>query len=193
MVKETRYRNRIELLQGTLDLLVLQTLQWGPQHGYGISQAIKTNSGDVRFTPVQPLIGALREADFTVVVHVPMVLPAEANRLGVELEPEVRRWLEDLPSRHFGAAAFHIDLLGDRGPLLGEPYTRQLSGKLRELRFHLAGEAVRVTYWIAPGRRIILLTVFTKRRMRETAEVRRAEQAMRRCRAEMHVAEDDDG
>src|ERR671916_581251 len=47
MVKETRYRNRIELLQGTLDLLILQTLQWGPQHGYGISQAIKTNSGDV--------------------------------------------------------------------------------------------------------------------------------------------------
>jgi hypothetical protein len=46
---------------------------------------------------------------------------------------------------------------------------------------------------IAPGRRIILLTVFTKQRMRETAEVRRAEQAMRRCRTEMHVAEDDDG
>jgi hypothetical protein len=38
-----------------------------------------------------------------------------------------------------------------------------------------------------------LLTVFTKQRMREIAEVRRAEQAMRRCRAEMHVAEDDDG
>ena len=44
MVKETRYRNRIELLQGTLDLLVLQTLQWGPQHGYGISHAIVAGS-----------------------------------------------------------------------------------------------------------------------------------------------------
>jgi PadR family transcriptional regulator len=42
-----RYQNRIELLQGTLDLLVLQTLQWGPQHGYGISQAIRTGSGEV--------------------------------------------------------------------------------------------------------------------------------------------------
>ena len=41
------YRNRIELLQGTLDLLILQTLQWGPRHGYGISQAIRTGSGDV--------------------------------------------------------------------------------------------------------------------------------------------------
>jgi len=40
------YRNRIELLQGTLDLLVLQTLQWGPQHGYGIVQHLRTGSGD---------------------------------------------------------------------------------------------------------------------------------------------------
>ncbi|HSE97457.1 MAG TPA: PadR family transcriptional regulator [Blastocatellia bacterium] len=42
-----RYQNRIELLQGTLDLLILQTLQWGPQHGYGISQAIHIYSGQV--------------------------------------------------------------------------------------------------------------------------------------------------
>jgi len=42
-----RYHNRIELLQGTLDLLILQTLQWGPQHGHGIGLAIKTSSQDV--------------------------------------------------------------------------------------------------------------------------------------------------
>ena len=41
------YQNRIELLQGTLDMLVLKTLQWGDQHGYGISQAIRTTSSDV--------------------------------------------------------------------------------------------------------------------------------------------------
>jgi PadR family transcriptional regulator PadR len=40
----SRYQNRIELLQGTLDLLILQTLQWGARHGYGISQAIRTVS-----------------------------------------------------------------------------------------------------------------------------------------------------
>jgi len=39
-------RDRIELLQGTLDLLILQTLRWGPQHGYGLSQMIRTNSGE---------------------------------------------------------------------------------------------------------------------------------------------------
>ena len=38
---------RIDLLQGTLDLLVLRTLQWGPQHGHGIKVAILSNSNDV--------------------------------------------------------------------------------------------------------------------------------------------------
>jgi PadR family transcriptional regulator, regulatory protein PadR len=44
MPKRAPYQNRIELLQGTLDLLVLQTLQWGPQHGHGIGQAIRISS-----------------------------------------------------------------------------------------------------------------------------------------------------
>lgn len=47
MAKRKRSDDRIELLQGTLDLLILQTLQWGPQHGYAITQAIRANSGDV--------------------------------------------------------------------------------------------------------------------------------------------------
>jgi transcriptional regulator len=46
MVKTPRYQNRIELLQGTLDLLILQSLRWGPQHGYGLSQMIRTHSGE---------------------------------------------------------------------------------------------------------------------------------------------------
>jgi len=40
-------RQRLDLLQGTLDLLILRTLQWGPQHGHGISVAIRASSGDV--------------------------------------------------------------------------------------------------------------------------------------------------
>jgi transcriptional regulator len=39
--------DRLELLQGTLDMLVLRTLQWGPQHGHGIGQAIRANSDDL--------------------------------------------------------------------------------------------------------------------------------------------------
>ena len=47
MTAQEKYQNRIELLQGTLDMLILKTLQWGEQHGYGISQAIRVNSGEV--------------------------------------------------------------------------------------------------------------------------------------------------
>jgi transcriptional regulator len=38
---------RLELLQGTLDMLILRTLQWGPRHGHGIGQAIRAQSDDV--------------------------------------------------------------------------------------------------------------------------------------------------
>ncbi|HWS56870.1 MAG TPA: PadR family transcriptional regulator [Pyrinomonadaceae bacterium] len=63
MAKESRYRNRIELLQGTLDLLILQTLQWGPQHGYGISQAIRVNSGEVLRVDTGSLYPALHRLE----------------------------------------------------------------------------------------------------------------------------------
>ncbi|MER7450270.1 type II toxin-antitoxin system RelE/ParE family toxin [Nocardia beijingensis] len=110
----------------------------------------------------------------------------------VELEPEIRDWVERLPTVAFARVAFYIDLLEDKGPLLGEPYTRQLDGKLRELRFFLDSFAVRLTYWIAPGRRIVMLTVFVKTRMREHAEVERARRALDRCIAERHTAEEDE-
>ena len=88
-------------------------------------------------------------------------------------------------------ALFHLDLLEERGTLMGEPYTRQLSGKLRELRFYCGGQRVRVSYWISAGRRIIMLTVFTKTRMREIGEIARAEAAMARCQAEGHTADEE--
>lgn len=48
---------------------------------------------------------------------------------------------------------FHLDLLEERGALLGEPYTPQLAGKPRELRFYCGGQRMRISYWIAPRRR----------------------------------------
>ena len=108
----------------------------------------------------------------------------------VELEPEVRDWLLGLTDEDFGHVAFYIDLLQEQGVHLDEPYTRQLRGKLRELRFHLGRERQRISYYIASGRRIVLLTVFRKTKMREVQEVARAEAAMHRCIAEGHTAED---
>jgi len=110
----------------------------------------------------------------------------------IELEPEVRDWLAELDENSVLHVAFYIDLLAERGPLLDEPYTRQLDGKLRELRFWLGERATRISYWIAPGRRIVLLTVWHKTRMRETAEVSRARWAMRRCQNEQHTVDEEE-
>jgi PadR family transcriptional regulator, regulatory protein PadR len=60
---KSRYQNRIELLQGTLDLLILQTLQWGPQHGYGISLAIRNDSGEVLQVEAGSLYPALHRLE----------------------------------------------------------------------------------------------------------------------------------
>jgi hypothetical protein len=108
----------------------------------------------------------------------------------VEVEPEVREWLLGLTDEEFGHVAFYIDLLQEQGVRLDEPYTGQLRGKLRELRFHLGRERRRISYYITSGRRIVLLTVFRKTKMRETEEVARAEAAMRHCIAAGHTAED---
>ena len=63
MAKRGRYHNRVELLQGTLDLLVLQTLQWGPRHGYGIALAIQAGSGDVLRVDTGSLYPALHRLE----------------------------------------------------------------------------------------------------------------------------------
>jgi PadR family transcriptional regulator len=63
MAKKERYQNRIELLQGTLDMLILQTLQWGPQHGYGITQAMRTHSGDALAVDTGSLYPALHRLE----------------------------------------------------------------------------------------------------------------------------------
>jgi PadR family transcriptional regulator PadR len=57
------YQTRIELLQGTLDMLILQTLRWGPQHGYSLSQAIRANSGDILQVDTGSLYPALHRLE----------------------------------------------------------------------------------------------------------------------------------
>jgi PadR family transcriptional regulator, regulatory protein PadR len=46
MAKRTPAEQRIDLLQGTLDMMILRALTWGPQHGHGIGVWIRTTSED---------------------------------------------------------------------------------------------------------------------------------------------------
>lgn len=54
---------KVDLLHGTLDMLVLQTLAWGPQHGYGIGQAIRAGSNDVLQVETGSLYPALHRLE----------------------------------------------------------------------------------------------------------------------------------
>jgi mRNA-degrading endonuclease RelE of RelBE toxin-antitoxin system len=111
----------------------------------------------------------------------------------IEIEPEVRHWLDTLSDRDYLVAEHAAERLLDAPTTLSEPYARYLGDGLRELRFSLGhdGNAVRLTYWLASERRIVLLTVFRKTRMREDAEVDRAKQARKVCEAEHHTAHDE--
>lgn len=106
----------------------------------------------------------------------------------IEIEPEVRDWLQALPAKHFLKIDEYVGLLAENAESLGEPYARYLGDGVRELRPTLDGAAIRITYWLAPGRRAILLTVFRKTRMREDAEVKRAKLAQQVCQAEHEPA-----
>jgi PadR family transcriptional regulator, regulatory protein PadR len=55
--------DRLELVQGTLDMLILRTLQSGSQHGYGISQAIRAQSAEVLQVETGSLYPALHRLE----------------------------------------------------------------------------------------------------------------------------------
>ena len=54
---------RLELLQGTLDMLILRTLLWGPQHGHAIGQAIRAQSDDLLKVETGSLYPALHRLE----------------------------------------------------------------------------------------------------------------------------------
>ena len=56
-------KNRVALLQGTLDLLILRTLVFGAQHGQGIARAIQEQSEDVLLVDHGALYPALQRLE----------------------------------------------------------------------------------------------------------------------------------
>ncbi len=71
------------------------------------------------------------------------------SRYDVELEPEVRQWLDALSVVDYRTVEYHADRLAESPTTLGEPYSRHLGGAVRELRFHLGRAAWRISYWLA--------------------------------------------
>ncbi|MFC5666243.1 type II toxin-antitoxin system RelE/ParE family toxin [Kitasatospora misakiensis] len=98
----------------------------------------------------------------------------------IEIEPEVRAWLRTCSIAEYRAAERAADRLADEGELLPFPLASHLGGPLRELRIG----PMRITYWLAPARWAVLLTVFRKTRNRESDEVGRAHRAQKLCEAE---------
>ncbi|MFJ2742032.1 type II toxin-antitoxin system RelE/ParE family toxin [Streptomyces sp. NPDC087440] len=109
----------------------------------------------------------------------------------IEIEAEVRLWLMNLPADDYEAVEDAAERLRRNATTLREPYSRYLGDGVRELRFTIGHDrrSVRITYWLAPGRRVVMLTVFRKTRQRETAEVARARRAKAECEAEHDRAE----
>src|SRR5919108_761145 len=58
-----REKTRIELLQGTLDLLILRTLLFGPSHGHAIAKQIRRTSDDVLQVETGSLYPALHRLE----------------------------------------------------------------------------------------------------------------------------------
>src|SRR5437762_11549142 len=56
-------RERLALLQGTLDLLILRTLVFGPEHGQGIARAIQQTSDDALLVEHGALYPALQRLE----------------------------------------------------------------------------------------------------------------------------------
>ncbi len=92
---------KVDILQGTLDLVVLQTLRWGPRHGYGIARLIQARSDDLLRVETGSLYPALHrlerrgwiEASWTVSDNGQRVREYRLTDAGLEqLASERNRW-----------------------------------------------------------------------------------------------------
>jgi len=85
----------LELLQGTLDTLVLKTLSWGPRHGYAVARWIKEASNGTILVEDRALYVALHRLEERRMVESAWGL-SENNRRAkyYELTPAGRRHLE---------------------------------------------------------------------------------------------------
>lgn len=87
---------KLEFLRGTLDVLILKALIWGPQHGYGIAGLIRRQSDDALVLEEGTLYPALWRLESKKLVVAEWGL-SENNRKAkfYSLTPAGRRYLRD--------------------------------------------------------------------------------------------------
>jgi transcriptional regulator len=92
--------DRIEFLQGTLDMLILRTLRQGPLHGYGISQTIRRASDTVLQLEAGSLYPALQRLELKGLISAQWEISEHNRRQRVyRLTPAGRKILKSEMSR----------------------------------------------------------------------------------------------
>lgn len=96
------------------------------------------------------------------------------------LSDEVEQWYRSLGSGDRSVADRHIETLEAFGNALGMPRSKNLKGRLYELRFKCENVERRITYTFEPQKKIIMLTTFRKQKNNERKEIQRARDELRR-------------
>lgn len=101
----------MELLQGTLDVLILRTLAWEPMHGYAVSEWIRERTGGTLAIEDAPLYKALHRLEHAGAVSAEWGLSANNRRARYyRLTPAGRRQLKQAESawRRYARAVFLV-------------------------------------------------------------------------------------
>ena len=109
--------SRIEVLQGTLDLIVLQALRWGPCHGYGIVQQIRAQSRNVLQVETGSLYPALQRLMREKAIAAEWGVSGNGRRVRMyRLTPKGRKRLVEERSRWERLSQAMADLMSPPSP-----------------------------------------------------------------------------
>jgi len=104
--------DRHDLFPGALEMMVLQTLRRGPQHGYALAQAIRDASDElvhVEEGSLNPALQRMLKAGWLAAERVAPLLAAESQRS----RPSVVKGLRSVPERSVTARAAQSSLVGE--------------------------------------------------------------------------------
>ena len=102
---------QLDLLQGTLDVIVLRALVWGPMHGYAVSRWIHERTGGVLAVEYAPLYKALHRLERNGCVAASWGVSDNGRRARfyrLTAHGRARLKAEDAHWRRYAAAVFRV-------------------------------------------------------------------------------------